>query len=111
MNHYYFFWIQFPLCVLLLTLDFSNHEKVLTQDQLAKMLSCNLAESVHNKWLQALSNKGGDLYVATVDNYIRAFLQVVVYYQFLKGGIGGDGLSKEELKVTGAQRIGDPTVL
>ena len=60
-------------------------------------------------------NKGGDLYVATVDDYIRAFLQVVAYYQFLKGGIGGDGPNKEELKFKGAQRrvqrTGDPTVL
>jgi hypothetical protein len=94
---------------------FSNQEKVLSQDQLAEMPSCNLAESVHNKWLQASGNKGGDLYVATVDDYIRAFLQVVAYYQFLKGGIGGDGPNKEELKLRGAQRraqrTGDPTVL
>jgi hypothetical protein len=38
------------------------------------MPNCNLAESIHNKWLQASDNKGGDLYVATVDDYIRAFL-------------------------------------
>jgi hypothetical protein len=79
------------------------------------MSSCNLAESVHNKWLQASGNKGGDLYVATVDDFIRAFLEVVAYYQFLKGGIGGDGPSKEELKLRGAQRraqrTGDSTVL
>ena len=97
------------------TLIFSMQEKVLTQDQLAEMPSCNLAESVHNKWLQASGKKGGDLYVATVDNYIRAFLQVVAYYQFLKGGIGEQGPSKEELKLRGAQRraeqTGDPTVL
>jgi hypothetical protein len=68
------------------------------------MPSCNLAEFVHNKWLQASGNKGGDLYVATVDDFIWAFLQVVAYYQFLKGGIGGDGPSKEELKLRGAQR-------
>jgi hypothetical protein len=79
------------------------------------MLSCNLAESVHNKWLQTSGNKGGDLYVARVDNYIRAFLQVVAYYQNLKGGTGGDGPSKEKLKLRGAQRraqrISDPTLL
>jgi hypothetical protein len=53
--------------------------------------------------------------IALVDDYIRAFLQVVAYYQFLKGGIGGDGPSKEKLKLRGAQRraqrTGDPTVL
>ena len=50
-----------------------------------------------------------------MDDYIRAFLQVVAYYQFLRGGVGGDGPSKEELKLRGAQRraqrTGDPTVL
>jgi hypothetical protein len=107
--------IPFPLSVHILILDLSNQEKILTQDQLAEMPSCNLAESVHNKWLQASGNKGGDLYVAMVDDYIRAFLQVVAYYQFLKGEIGGDGPNKEELKLRGvqhrAQRTGDPTML
>jgi hypothetical protein len=50
-----------------------------------------------------------------VDDYIRAFLQVVSYHKFLKGGIGGDGPSKEELKLRGTQRraqhTGDPTLL
>jgi hypothetical protein len=79
------------------------------------MPSCNLAESVHNKWLQAFNNNGGDLYVATVNDYIRAFIQVVAYYEFLKGGIGGDGPSKEKLKLKGAQHraqcTGDSIVL
>ena len=94
---------------------FVLQEKTLSTDELAEMPSCNLAETVHNKWLQASGNKGGDLYVATVDDYIRAFLQVVAYYQFLKGGIGGVGPSKEELKLRWAQRraerTGDPIVL
>ena len=79
------------------------------------MSSCNLAESVHNKWLQASGNKVGDSYVATVDDYICIFLQVVTYYQFLKGGIGGDRPSKGKLKLRGAQRraqrTGNPIVL
>jgi hypothetical protein len=53
--------------------------------------------------------------VATGEDYIRAFLQVVAYYQFLQDGIGGDGPSKEEFKVRGtqrrAQRTGDPIKL
>lgn len=53
--------------------------------------------------------------MATVDDYIRAFLQVVAYYQFLRGADGGDGPSKEELKLRTAQRraqrTGDPGVL
>ena len=39
----------------------------------------------------------------------------MVYHQFLKGGVGGDGPSKEELKFRCAQRCtqstGDPAVL
>ena len=79
------------------------------------MPSCNLAETVHNKWLQASGNKGGDLYVAAVDDYIQAFLQVVAYYQYLKGGVGGMGPSREELRLRSAQRrahrTGDPGVI
>ena len=79
------------------------------------MPSCNLAETVHNKWLQSSGNEGNDLYTATVDDYIRAFMQVVAYYQFLKGDVGGTGPSKEELKLRNAQRrarvTGDPRVL
>ena len=76
---------------------------------------CNLAETVHNKWLQASRNKGGDLYVAVVDDYIRAFLQVVAYYQYLKGGVEGMGPSREELRLRFAQRrahrTSDPGVI
>jgi hypothetical protein len=68
------------------------------------MPSCNLAESIHNKWLQGSGNNGGDLYVATVDDFVRAFLQVVNYYQFLKGDVGGTGPTKKELKLRMAKR-------
>jgi hypothetical protein len=79
-------------------------EKIMTAEEFAQMPNCNLVESIHNKWLQASGNKGGDLYVATMDDYIRVFLQIVAYHQFLKGGAGGDGPSKEELKLRYAQR-------
>ena len=79
------------------------------------MPTCNLAETVHNKWLQASGNNGSDLYVATVDDYVRGFLQVVNYYQFLKGDVGGTGPSKKELKLRMAERLakktGNPKVL
>ena len=78
------------------------------------MSSYNLAKMVHNKWLQASRNKGGDLYVAAVDDYIQVFLQVVAYYQYLKGGVGGMDPSREELNLRSAQRrahrIGDPGI-
>ena len=71
--------------------------------ELAEMLSCNLAKILHNKWLHASGNKGRNLYIPALDDYIRAFQQVVMYYQYLKGGIGGLGSSKE-LKLRSAQR-------
>ena len=87
----------------------------MTAEEFVQMPNCNLAESIHNKWLQTSGNKGGNLYVATVDDYTRDFLQVVAYNQLLKGGVGGDGPNKEELKLRCAQcrahRTGDPTIL
>ena len=79
------------------------------------MSSCNLAKTVHNKWLQAFGNNGGDFYVATVDDYIRAFFQVVNYFQYLKGDVGGTGPSKKELRLRmanhRAHKTGNPKVL
>lgn len=60
---------------------------------------CNLSESVHNKWLEAFGNKGDDLYVAIVHNFVRAFLQCVGYHGFNGGGKGSGGPSLVELKL------------
>ena len=68
------------------------------------MPSCNLAETVHNKWLQQSGKRGNDLYVATVDDYVRAFMQMVAYYQYLNGERPGTGPGKEELLLRVAQR-------
>ena len=83
-------------------LSTTMQEKTLFLDKLAEMPSCNLVETVHNKWLQAFSNNSGDLYVAAVDDYIRIFLQVVAYYQYLKGGVDGFGPRKKELRLRSA---------
>jgi len=42
--------------------------------------------------------------VATVDDMVRAFMQVVAYYQFLKGEKRGTGPDKDELRLRIAQR-------
>ena len=42
--------------------------------------------------------------MATVNDFVRAFMQCLAYYQFLKGENPGTGLSKEELKLRRAQR-------
>jgi hypothetical protein len=39
-------------------------------EEFVQMPNCNLAKSIPNKWLQASGNKGGDLYMATMDEYI-----------------------------------------
>ena len=44
-----------------------------------KMPTCNLAETVHNKWLQQSGNKMTCLYEITVDDMIRAFVQIANY--------------------------------
>ena len=69
----------------------------LSEGDLAEMPSCNLAKTVHNKWLQQSSNRGNDLYVAIVDDLVRAFMQMVRYYQFLKGDQAGTRPGKNEL--------------
>jgi hypothetical protein len=48
------------------------------------MPSCNLAKTKHNAWLQESGNRGNDLYVASVNDFVRALIQVSRYYQFLK---------------------------
>jgi hypothetical protein len=86
-----------------------------TDSELAEMPSCNLAETVRNKWLQQSGNHGNDLYVATADDFVRALMQVSRYYQYLKGELLGTGLGKEELMLRvaqhSAQRSRNPKVL
>jgi hypothetical protein len=79
------------------------HLQDLTESELAEMPSCNLAESMHNKWNQQFGNRGSDLYIATVDDFIRALMQVVRYYQYMKGDRAGTGPRKEELQLRAAQ--------
>ena len=68
-----FSFLPFLQCIYWLYIS-SFQEKLLAPDELAEMPSCNLAKTVHNKWLQAFRNKGGDLYIAAMNDYIRAFL-------------------------------------
>jgi hypothetical protein len=73
------------------------------------MPSCNLADSMHHKWNQQSGNRGSDLYIATVDDFIRALMQVVRYYQYLKGDRAGTGPGIEELQCRAAQRTAERT--
>ena len=81
-----------------------SSDQDMTKEELAEMPSCNLAEYNYNTWLQQSGKKGNDLFVAAVDDLVRAFMQVVAYFQFLKGERAGTGPGKEELRLLVAQR-------
>lgn len=73
------------------------------------MSSCDLAESIDNEWKQQSGDRGSDLYVATVDDFVRSFMQSIAYYQYLKGNRAGIGHSKEELKLRVAHKPAERT--
>ena len=70
--------------------------------------SCNLSETVHNKWLQMSGKQGNNLYDATCDDSIWAWMQMTNYRAYLKGYASGSGPSKGEFKLCAARRSGDP---
>jgi hypothetical protein len=76
----------------------------LTESELAEIPLRNLVETKHNAWLQESGNRRNDLYVASVDDFVRALIQVSKYYQFLKGEYAGTGPGKEELMLRVTQR-------
>ena len=81
----------------------------MTFEEEAVVTTCNLSETVHNKWLQASGNTMVDLYSATVDDYSRAALQSTAYFNFLKGGRSGTGPSTSVLRLRVAARIANPS--
>ena len=86
------------------------NSQALTFEKEAVVPTCNLSETIHNKWLQALGNKMVDLYSATVDDYSRAALQSTAYYvNFLKGGRSGTGPSTLVLRLRVATRNANPS--
>ena len=83
--------------------------QALTFEEEAAIPTCNLLETVHNKWLQASGNRMVDLYSATVDDYSRAALQSTGYINFLKGSRCGTGLSSSVLKLQLASQSRNPS--
>ena len=63
----------------------------------AEMPMCNLAETVHNKWLQQSGTKMTCLYEATLDNMIRFFMQIANYRTWLVKR--SDGKKKKKKKI------------
>jgi hypothetical protein len=80
-------------------------------DERVEMPTCNLAETMHNKWLQQSGNKMTCLYQATVDDLICAFMQIANYRSWLRGGSTGKGLDSASLKLKAVARCGDPKLL
>jgi hypothetical protein len=89
-------------------LGFSSFQ-ILSLDEEAAIPTCNLAETMHNKWFQASGNNMTDLYNATLDDYCRAALQSIAYHNFLKGVGGGTGPNRSVLRLCSATRSGDPS--
>jgi len=75
---------------------------------MADIPSCNFSKTIHNKWLQMSGNRGNNLFDATCDDNIRAWMQMTNYRAFLKGHTCEYGPSKEELKLRAARRNGNP---
>ena len=65
----------------------------------AKMPTCNLAQTIHNKWLQQSKNTMICLYKAPVNDLIHAFMQIVNYESLLTDGTIGRRLEQVSLKV------------
>jgi hypothetical protein len=63
------------------------------------MSTCNLFEMVHNIWLQHFGKTTRCLFIATFDDYVRAFRQSASYKVYLNGGRCGKGLGRDELKL------------
>ena len=64
---------------------------------------CNLLETVHNKWLQMSGKRANNLFDATCDDSIRAWMQMTNYRAYLRGHASGSGPSKGELKLRAAR--------
>jgi len=65
---------------------------------------CNLSKTVHNKWLQMLGKCRNNLFDATYDDNIHAWMQMTNYHAHLRGHAFGTGPSKGELKLRVARR-------
>lgn len=75
------------------------------------MLTFNLSKTVHNVWLQQSKKRGYCLQVATTNDYVRTFKQMMLHYQFKKGGHSNQGTDKNELFLSRMTMSNDPIQL
>ena len=83
----------------------------LSLDKRVDMPSCNLVETVHNRWLQQSGNQMTCLYEATMDDFIHAFMHTTNYRTYLKGGRSWQDPDKAELKLWATQKSGDAEMI
>ena len=83
----------------------------MTIEERAEMPTCNIAETVHNKWLQQSSNNMTCLYETTLDDMIRVFMQIINYRTWLKGESDRKGPDSASLKLKAVVMCGYPKML
>lgn len=50
-----------------------------SKNELVEMPSHILAENIHNKWMLQSRDRGSDLFIAMVDDFVRSFMQSIAY--------------------------------
>ena len=75
------------------------------------MPTCNLAKTMHNKWLQQSANKMTYLYEATMDDLMCVFMHIENYKWCLRGVSLGKGHNSTSLKLKVATMCGDSKLL
>lgn len=77
------FWVY---VIFLIYYKFVSSLQDMSMKECTKMPTCNLAEIVHNKWLQQSNNKMTCLYEVIVNDLIFAFMQIANHRLWLEGG-------------------------
>ena len=67
---------------------------------------CNLSETVYNKWLQMSGKQANNLFDATCNDSIHAWMQMTNYRAYFRGHASSSGPSKGELKLRAGRRSG-----
>jgi hypothetical protein len=63
------------------------------------MSTYNMSETIHNIWLHQFKKLVKCFFVATFDDYVKAFRQCASYKVYLNGQRCGEGLGRDELKL------------
>ncbi len=98
---------MWKLTIFMLYFIFFNLQKF-HDEEWADMLTCNLAEIMHNIWLEQSRKRYTCLYTMMSNDYVHAFKQSTLYRQYLQGGPLGHNLDRNELFFRKACKLNDP---